>query len=410
MNRSLLKRASGSLSLKALPALYGAALILLVVRVLSLGDFGRYGMAMAYVNLIAALGRGLWAMPLLIHAARGDHQRFLSPAVWLSLATALAGAALGQIILPLLGVGRELALIAGVMQIVLVPRDVALALLQAGQRAWSSFWVEAGYFIGSLTGFAVLTVFGRLTTAEITLSVNLAAAVLSALIGLAFEPRVLAVGFRGDWKGIFRLGRWIGLLGLVELSLQQGDALLVGAFFSAETVAPYIAARTLLRLYGLFSQAVNFFVLPKASQLCADGQIALLRQKIRTVLRIMLAVLLPLNIAMWFVSPILFPLILGAKYIPAIPFFQLLILATFLEPVYSVRMNAITGMAYAHKLVPLVVAALATDVVINVIGLPLFGLWVAPVALVFTYAVLAVGTTTLEARIARQFDSAPRSS
>lgn len=392
MNRSLVHRASGSLFLRALPAVYGAALILLVVRVLPLGDFGRYGMAIAYVNLIAAMSRGLWIVPLVIHGARGGHRDFQGPALWLSLATALLGAALGQVILPLLGVGRQLALIAAIMQITLVPRDVAIGLLQSGQRAWSAFWVEAGYFLGSLAGFAVLFAVGRLTSAEAALTANLCAAILSTLIAFAYEPGLLSVGLRGNWKGTFQLGRWVGLLALGELFLQQGDVLLVGAFFSAEAIAPYIAARTLLRMYGLLSQAVNFLVLPSASRLGAGGQMAVLRSRLRKILLFMMVVLLPVNIVMWLISPWFFPLLLGVKYIPAIPFFRILILATFCEPVYSVLTNALAGIGKTWVPVPVLGISLIVNVVLNVILLPTFGLTSAAIVLVTTYAVLAFGS------------------
>ncbi|MFZ5433538.1 MAG: hypothetical protein ACOZB3_07180, partial [Calditrichota bacterium] len=66
---SLLHRASGSLALKALPAIYGLGLILLVVRALPLGEFGQYGMAIAYVNLIAYVSRGLWMIPFVVQTA-----------------------------------------------------------------------------------------------------------------------------------------------------------------------------------------------------------------------------------------------------------------------------------------------------------------------------------------------------
>ncbi|RPH92408.1 hypothetical protein EHM69_12840, partial [candidate division KSB1 bacterium] len=161
---SLIHRAGGSLAVKALPALYGAGLILLIVRTIPLGDFGRYGMAIAYVNLISALSRGLWAGPLVIHAARGERDQILGPAFWFSALTAVAGAVIGLVVLPLLGVGFELSLIAAVMLLVLVPRDMALALAQAASRVWDAFLIEAGYFVGSLTGFVYIAMNSEMAT------------------------------------------------------------------------------------------------------------------------------------------------------------------------------------------------------------------------------------------------------
>jgi O-antigen/teichoic acid export membrane protein len=392
---SLIHRASGSLAVKALPALYGAGLILLVVRVIPLGDFGRYGMAIAYVNIVAALSRGLWTVPLVIRAARGETAQMLAPAFWYSVLTALFGAVLGMILLPLLDVGFDLAVLAGVMLVILVPRDIAIALAQASQRVWTAFSIEAGYFIGSLAGFVVMALMPSVRTAEAVMIINVAASLLSALIGIGFEPCLLHPGKHGDWKGTFHLGKWVGLLALGEIFLQQGDALIVGAFFDPAIIAPYLAGRTLLRMYALFSQSVNFLVLPSASRLGATNQIPLLRQRLKMVLKVMEGILIPVNIVMWFAAPVIFPMVLGGKYVAAIPFFRVMILATLCEPVYSVLTNVLAGIGKPQTVLPVLTTALIFNIAANLILLPIFGLWAAPVVLVFTYGVLAGGSILL---------------
>lgn len=394
----LIRRAGGSLAVKALPAIYGVGLILLVVRVIPLGDFGRYAMAIAYVNLIAVLARGLWAMPLTIFAARGEREAILAPAFWMSSLTAAGGGLAGLVILPLLGVGFTLAVYAALLLIILVPRDLAYAIIQAEGRVGRAFQVEAGYSLGSLAGFALFAAFGLLNGAETAMLANLGAAALSALLGVIAVPAVLKPGLTGDWKGIFDLGKWVSLSALGDIFLQQGDALLVGIFFAPEVIAPYLVARTLLRMYALFSQAVNFLVLPSASRLQASGQMPLLRRRLRQVLTYTLAGLVPVNAAMWFAAPVLFPLVLGGKYVPAIPFFRLIILATFFEPVYSILANAIAGIGLPRRSVPVLVTALVFNIAANLVLLPLFGLWAAPVVLVVTYAVLAIGMRRLADR------------
>jgi O-antigen/teichoic acid export membrane protein len=395
---SLVHRAGASLAIKALPAIYGAGLVLLVVRMVPLGDFGRYGMAIAYINVVSVLCRGLWSSSLTIHAARGQRDTYLAPAFWFSLGTNAIGGALGLIILPLLGVGFDLALMSGIMLLILVPRDLSAALAQAANRVWVAFLIEAGYSVGCLGGFVLLAALGELRTAEAAMIVNVAGAVLSTLIGIAFEPGLLRPGTHGDWKEAFRFGRWIGLLALGEIFLQQGDALLIGAFFNPEVIAPYLAARTLLRMYTLLSQAVNFLVLPSASRLAPSGQIRLLRRRLKMVLLSLDGMLLPVNVAMWFLCPMIFPAVMGAKYIPAIPFFRLLIIVTFLEPVYSVLNNAMAGVGKSQKMVILLGTGLAFNVTMNLILLPLVGLWAAPAVLLATYAILAFGSVRMSRR------------
>jgi O-antigen/teichoic acid export membrane protein len=392
---SLIHRASGSLAVKALPALYGAGLILLVVRVIPLGDFGRYGMAIAFVNIVAALSRGLWTVPLVIRAARGETNQMLAPAMWYSLATALVGALIGIILLPLLDVGFELAVLAGIMLVILVPRDIAIALAQASQQVWTAFSIEAGYFIGSLTGFVILTMLPAFRTAEAVMGVNVAASLVSALIGIGFEPGLMRPGRHGDWSGTFHLGKWVGLLALGEIFLQQGDALLVGIFFSPQMIAPYIAGRTLLRMYGLFSQSVNFLVLPSASRMGASNQIPLLRSRLKLIIKVMEGILIPANVVMWFAAPYIFPLVLGGKYVASIPFFRVMIVATLLEPVYSVLTNVLAGIGKPQTVLPVLATALVFNIAANLSLLPLLGLWAAPIVLVLTYGVLAGGSVLL---------------
>jgi O-antigen/teichoic acid export membrane protein len=395
---SLFQRASGSLAVKILPAAYGVGLILLVVRAIPLGDFGRYGMAIAYVNIVAAVSRGLWMIPLIIRAARGERSRSVAPAFWLSIGTSLVTAGLALVVLPLVGAGFSLAVWAGLMLIVLIPRDMAIALSQADGRVWVAFLIEAGYFVGSLSGFIALSAIGALTTAESVMLVNLAGSIISAVIGVAFEPCLLRPGRHGDWKAAFGLGKWLGLLALGELFLQQGDTLIVGAFFVPAVIAPYVAARTLLRMYTLLSQAVNFLVLPSASRHEAGGQVLRLRRRLKSVLRYMIGFLAGANVIVFFVCPSVFPAVLGAKYAPAIPFFRVMIIATLFEPVYSVLTNALTGVGKPNRTVPVLGTALVFNVALDVILLPIVGLWAAPVVLVLTYGVLALGSVRLARR------------
>jgi O-antigen/teichoic acid export membrane protein len=389
---SLIQRAGGSLLVKVLPAIYGVGLVLLVVRALPKEAYGEYGIAIAFMNVAAGLSRGLWTMPLVIGAAKGERDSLLAPAFWYGLGTATLGGLLAMGVLPLLHVSESLAVITALMLLVLVPRELALALSQAQGRVWVAFVIEAGYFVGSLAGFIALTFFRQLQTAEAVMLMNLVSAVLSMIIGLGFEPGILHPGKHGDWKGIFHIGRWIGMNALGEIFLQQGDVLLIGMFFKPEVIAPYIAARTLLRMYTLLSQSVNFIVLPSASRLGAKNQLLLLRKRLRTLFKYMWAFLLVFNGIMWFACPYIFPRLLGPAYAASIPFFRLMILATFLEPVYSILANAIAGIGKPKLIVFVLITALGFNIVADLVSLSLsHNIKVAPVVLVLTYFVLAYG-------------------
>ena len=101
LNAQIVQRAGGSLAVKALPALYGIGLVLLVVRAIPASDFGQYGIAIAYMNIASGLSRGLWTVPLVIHAAKGEREHLLAPSFWLSMGTAVIGGAIALVLLPL---------------------------------------------------------------------------------------------------------------------------------------------------------------------------------------------------------------------------------------------------------------------------------------------------------------------
>jgi lipopolysaccharide exporter len=397
--RTLIRRAAWPLAIKALPALYGAGLVLFVIRILPPGEFGRYGIAFAFINLAAVFTRGLWAIPLVTWAARREEPSVLGPVFWLSLGSAAVAAVIALFLLPLIGVSGYLPWMCGLMLIVLVPRELAYALAQGHGRPGVSFLIEVSYFAGSFALFAVLWWLGRLQTAESALTANLVCAALSSILGSAAYPVIIRPVFTGEWMRVFHFGKWVGGLGLAEVYFQQGDALLIALFVNPSQIAPYLAARTLLRLYGILSQAINFVVLPVASRLAAAGQLLHLRRRLWQVLKYLLTSLLVLNVVVWLISPAVLTVLFQDKYVGAIPFFRVLLLVTFLEPLYIILGNAVAGIGRPKEVFKAIPLAVLFNVVFNVTMIPVIGLQAAPWALIGAYALLAVQLIRTSSRL-----------
>jgi O-antigen/teichoic acid export membrane protein len=387
------------LAIKALPALYGAGLVLFVIRILPPAEFGKYGIAFAFVNLWAGVSRGIWIPPLVTYAAVGRRDEILAEIWLMSTLTASLGVGVASIVLPLLNTGFGVALLAGSILVALVPRDLALGLAQAQERGSVAFIIEAGYFCSALAGFVILQFMGLLNTSVMAVTINLAAAIISAIAGLLYYRWPARWKVSRDWRELWTSSRWLGSLTLGDMALQQGDALLAGAFFSPAQVAPYLAARTMVRLYGLFSQAVNFVVLPVASRLGAAGQFKRLRRRLRFAGGTLIVALLPLSLLLWFGAPVLFPMILGDKYAAAIPYFRVIILITLFEPVYSLATNALVGIRRPQAVVPVTWAGVTCSLLVNLILFTTIGIAGAPITLVITYAVLAVGAARVVDRV-----------
>jgi O-antigen/teichoic acid export membrane protein len=391
-------RAAGSLAIKGLAALYGASLVLFVIRVLPAEEYGKYGIAFALVNVVGSIWRGLWLFPLTTWAARAKGEEVIGPALWLTIATAILGGAAAIVILPHLGVGGNLPILAACVLLLFVPHDVAMVLAQAKGQIWLNFLMDGIFYIGSLVGFATLAMQSRLATAEMTLFINLAAIGGSAVASIAFYPVIIRTGFRGCWMDIIRFGRWSGIMSAGDIWVQQGDAILAGAFLDPVRIAPYLAARTLVRMYSLLSQSVNFILMPVAARLSATGRMDFLRRRMRLALLLIWAALIPLNIAIWFSCDWLFPIFLSAKYVSAIPLFKALVIISLLEPMYSITANAMLGIGKPKEAAKLTSVSVIFSLTGNLVLLPLIGVWALPIVVVATHVLLAAGSLRLTRR------------
>ena len=396
------QRALWPLTIKALPALYGAGLVLFVIRVLPTEEFGQYGIAFAYVNLLAVLTRGLWIIPLITWSARGETKSILNPVFWLSTGSATVAAVSALLVLPKLGLDYRLSVMAAAMLILTVPRELGYALSQASGRYGITALIESTYFVGSLVGFAILYVFNRLGSASSAMSVNILCILLSVCVTFIIYPHLLRPAFGGNWKEVFSYGKWIGVMSLSEVYFQQGDAVLLGALVRPAELAPFLAARTLLRLYALFSQAINFLTLPVSARLHAAGHVDKLRRKVNVVIRTLLIALVPLNLIAFFASPYLLPWLLGEKYSSTVPFFLMLLPITFFEPIYSIYSNVLAGIGRPDVVAKIVPWVVILNIAGNVAVISHFGLKAAPFVLVASHLLLAIFLASSSKRYLRE--------
>jgi O-antigen/teichoic acid export membrane protein len=298
---------------------------------------------------------------------------------------------LALVVLPALQMGYHAAWITVIILIILVPRDTALVLAQGESRLISALFIDGAYFLGSMAGFVIAASYGLLHTAEDVLTVNLIAALLSALISVLCYPVIMKPKFHGNWRGVISMGKWTGGLSIGELYLQQGDLLVLGAMVEPVKLGPYVAAKTLLRVYALLSQAVNFLVVPSASRHAMEGSLDRLRKKLRGALSLIWLILIPMNVALFMTADYLLPGVLGEKYRDAVPYFQILMLATFFEPLYSVTANALVGIGRPKTAAIIFWIVMVFNISANIVLVLNYDMPPAPWILVSTYITLGIG-------------------
>ncbi len=386
-----LLKAGWALAIKGLPALYGLGVIFVLLRALPVEEYGSYGVAWAFLNVAAMCTRGLWALTLVQRWASGSGERVLGAIVGLSLGTTLIGIAVGLILMPALGLSATETGLTCLALLILVPRDLAIALGQAEGRLRRVFVIEACYFFGSLVGFIVFAQNGWLVDAETALMVNTGAIVVSSLAGIIRYPVVLKPTFvRADYQEATHFGKWTGILAIGDIYFQQGDLLVLGAIQSPAALAPYIAAKTFLRLFALVSQAMNFLLYPMAARLAAEGDLPKLASKLKIALAGVWAVGVPAAIALWFYADPVIPTLLGHKYADAIPFVVALLPAALLEPMFSTGANILVGLGKPRFAIPWIVTVIILNAIANLVLVSTIHLEAAPWILTASYGILGL--------------------
>lgn len=363
----------------------------MLLRALPVDEYGSYGVAWAFLNVAAMCTRGLWALTLVQRWASGSGDRVLGAIVGLSLGTTLIGIALGAAVMPALGLSTVETGLTCFALLILVPRDLAIALGQAESRLRRVFVIEACYFFGSLAGFIVFAKFGWLVDAETALAVNTGAIVLSSLAGVIRYPIVLRPTFTmSDYREATHFGKWTGMLAIGDIYFQQGDLLVLSTIQNPAQLAPYIAAKTFLRLFALASQAMNFLLYPMAARLAAEGDLPKLASKLKFALAGVWAVGIPSAIVLWFYADPVIPWMLGQKYKDAIPFVIALLPAALLEPLFSTGANILVGLGRPRFAIPWIAVVICLNAAANLWLVSKLSLEAAPWILTASYAVLGI--------------------
>jgi O-antigen/teichoic acid export membrane protein len=176
----------------------------------------------------------------------------------------------------------------------LVPGAVAVALGLAGLGVWALVW-------GTVTAAALRTL------------------VLWRMV--PWRPRGWPP--RGAWHGLWRFGGWLSLEALLGWSITYVDQAFAGRFLGTAALGYYRMGHALALLPAAgVSQVLARVLLPAYSRHQDDR--ALLREAFERCVHMVAVVTVPVGAAaMAFADPLV-PLVLGARWAPAVPVVQLL--------------------------------------------------------------------------------------
>lgn len=139
-------------------------------------------------------------------------------------------------------------------------------------------------------------------------------------------------------KRHFNFGYKLSLTSIIDSSFNNLYNIIIGKYFSAAQLGFYTRARSLEQLpSGFFFNAFNRVFFPLLAQL--NNNDAELKKIYSTLIQIVFFVVTPILIYLGVVATPFFRWLLTEKWLPAVPFFQLLVISGIFYPIHQYNLN-----------------------------------------------------------------------
>jgi teichuronic acid exporter len=136
----------------------------------------------------------------------------------------------------------------------------------------------------------------------------------------------------------FKFGYKLALTQIINTSFDNLYNVVIGKYFSATQLGYFTRARSLEQLpSGFFYNAFNRVFYPLLAQVSHDN--AQLKRIYSQLMRIVVFVVTPIMVYLGVVSFPLFRWLLTDKWLPAVPYFQLLLISSVFYPIHRYNLN-----------------------------------------------------------------------
>jgi O-antigen/teichoic acid export membrane protein len=150
-----------------------------------------------------------------------------------------------------------------------------------------------------------------------------------------------------SFKSHFNYGYKITLSGLIDKLYQNIYTILIGKFYSAAQLGFYSRADSISQIpIGIITTAINKVTFPLFVNIAEDNE-----QLVSVYKKVMLQVLFwmaPSLIALSVIAEPLFSLVLTDKWLPAVPYFQILCIAGIMYPIHAYNLNILKVKGQSH--------------------------------------------------------------
>lgn len=189
-----------------------------------------------------------------------------------------------------------------------------------------------------------------------------------------------------DWKRFkhhFVFGYKLTLASLINTIYNDAYRIIIGKFFSPASVGFYNQAET-MRLFPVqqISSVVGKVTYPLFSNINDDVE---LKSVFRITLKLVLLLVIPVMLALILIAEEGFRFLFGDKWLPAVPYFQVLALASIVRPVSSYNLNILKVKGQSDLFLKLEVIKKLLGVLFVIAGLPFGVMGLVIASTVFFY-------------------------
>ena len=361
--RSRMRLAFWAAADKALPMVYGVAVVLLPLG-LGLIDKDQWGIWSVFQMLflvISLLGDFFLLQPMVKLCT--EHKAVQRPIV-----TAGSGLYTGFSLLLALPVALAPVFMSSVFKIGLdggeilswmlltvistIPRNISIRILQIDYRITGIFLLDLAYF----GGFVGLMIYGwqigTFDTAGDMVRYNLFALIISSIVGTLLCFRKLIPALKGTGratKQIVTLGVHQGGTGLMTIVQQQADIAIVSGTRGSVAVAVYNAARIFFRVFEALRDAGQLLLVPVTSNAYSQKNTEKVQDITVLATAALVLLLFPVTLLLVFTAPIFIPILLQ-EYASAVDEFQWLMASGFAMPFVIVPSAVLLGIGQTKDL------------------------------------------------------------
>lgn len=388
---------------KTLPVIYGIGFVFLVIRVLPESEYGAFVVIQAIFTLFTSIGTAFAIQPLIKFASETeDYGSIFSVSFAFYLAFLLIASAL------IITVQKPLALLlepshAAQLQDLmwLVPllflsscfKSLALGILQTRFHVQKIFWIDATFFLGCIVGFYFVGRIKMLGSAKELILITAVMHLLSSIVAFVVSKNLLQLKHRPSretFSKVWHFGKFSFASSVSFAVFAQLDVFLLSSLAGVVHVAVYSAAKIFTRVFDVFNQVVQLFVIPATARLNARGEATSLQVMTEKSIWFSTLVLLPLLALFLFGSDLLISFFYKGRYAEAVLPLRILSLLALTTPWHSVLSSILVGMGKVREGLHIGWLFIAASVVLYFLLIPRLGAVGAATATVAGSIVLSV--------------------